>query len=107
MHSYTGRWLARDTLEEWGWLPEKGGYERGKDYNHSMFCDLVLSGLLGISTDRGGSITACPLIPESWDYFYAANITHKNKLYTVLFDRTGSRYRQGSGLQIRCVATKK
>ena len=48
MHPNTGKWLSRDILESWGWLPVKRGYERGKDYNHSLFCDLVLSGLLGI-----------------------------------------------------------
>ena len=48
----TGVWLSRDILMRWNhtnvlgvsntsWPVEKGGKERGKDYNHSTFCDLV------------------------------------------------------------------
>jgi len=99
-HPYTGKWLAREQLEAWGWQPGKGGYERGKDYNHSLFCDLVLSGLLGIGTDDGGSLAVNPLIPDSWDYFLVTNITHREKRYTVLFDRTGERYGEGRGLRV-------
>ena len=28
---------------------DKGGKERGKDYNHSTFCDLIINGLIGNS----------------------------------------------------------
>lgn len=102
MHPYTGRWLARDTLESWRWLAAKGGYERGKDYNHSLFCDLVLSGLLGIAVDGNGLLIANPLIPGHWDHFCVTNVTHRNKRHTILYDRTGKRYQSGCGLQIRC-----
>jgi len=27
------------------WDDSKGGVERGKDYNHSSFCNLIISGL--------------------------------------------------------------
>lgn len=44
--------------------------ERGKDYNHSSFCDLVISGLLGLQPQVDGSLVIEPLIPEGkWDYF--------------------------------------
>jgi hypothetical protein len=46
MNPDTGDWIARTRLSHWkndAWDPEKGGIERGKDYNHSTFCDLVLS----------------------------------------------------------------
>ena len=45
-HPITNDWSSRTILEEWGWREDKGGFERGKDYNHSTFCDIVLSGLL-------------------------------------------------------------
>jgi len=97
MHPFTGEWSARRELMEDGWKPQRGGYERGKDYNHSTFCDLVLSGLLGIRR-KGGRLTADPLIPESWDYFCVTNLTKEN--WTVLYDRTGERYGMGKGLRI-------
>ncbi len=99
---FTGEWLARKHLEKGGWQEKKGGYERGKDYNHSLFCDLVLSGLLGIRTE-GDRITAQPLIPESWDYFRVENLYLQGKRWQVIYDRTGEKYRMGTGLQVRCV----
>ena len=99
LHPYTGVWDARETLKNWGWLPEKGGIERGKDYNHSLFCDLVLSGLLGISV-KNGKLTCDPLIPEDWDYFRVENLWLKGQRYCIVFDRDGKHYGQGKDLQI-------
>lgn len=96
---YTGRWLARDILEGWNWRPEKGGYERGKDYNHSLYCDLILSGLLGICWEDG-SLTAHPLIPDDWDYFRIENLWLGGKCYRIVYDKTGFHYRRGAGLSI-------
>ena len=100
MHPYTGDWTARTHLKKEGWKKANGGYERGKDYNHSTFCDLVLSGLLGIGTDKAGCLTAEPMIPASWTYFRVSGIWHSGKRYTVLFDRDGSRYGHGTGVQV-------
>lgn len=99
MDPRTGRWLARDILESWGWKPELGGYERGKDYNHSLFCDLVLSGLLGIRADEDG-ISVSPLIPEDWKYFRVENLWHKGSAYTVTYDADGSHYGAGTGIRV-------
>ena len=76
--------------------------ERGKDYNHSTFCDLVLSGLLGIRFD-GSRLTADPILPESWDHFMVAGLTKDG--WTVLYDRDGTRYGLGPGL--RCFRQQK
>lgn len=97
MDPFTGDWIARTELKADNWNPKRGGRERGKDYNHSTFCDLVLSGLLGIDI-REGSLTAEPMIPETWDYFMVSGLTDEN--YTVLYDRTGERYKMGEGLKV-------
>ncbi len=50
-----GDWISRTRLKTWkngAWDSEKGGVERGKDYNHSTFCDLVISGLIGLRPRR-------------------------------------------------------
>jgi hypothetical protein len=102
MHPYTGRWLSRDILKSWDWRAEKGGYERGKDYNHSLFCDLVLSGLLGIDVEDG-QFTISPLIPDDWNYFRVENLWLNDKCYRITFDRDGTHYGEKTGLYIDSV----
>jgi hypothetical protein len=49
--SNVGAWISRTILNRWRAggmnMKAKGGEERGKDYNHSTFVDLVINGLLG------------------------------------------------------------
>lgn len=97
MDPFTGEWIARAELKADNWNPARGGRERGKDYNHSTFCDLVLSGLLGIE-GKDGELTVNPIIPEDWDYFLVTGLTKEN--LTVVYDRDGSRYGCGAGLHI-------
>ena len=100
MDPFTGEWKARKILEDWGFPKEKGGYERGKDYNHSVFCDLILSGLLGITEGTNNALSIVPDIPKSWDYFCVENLHFHGKEYNIYFDKTGERYRKGIGLII-------
>jgi hypothetical protein len=54
LNPFSGEWLARSRLKIWQkgtWSSEKGGVERGKDYNHSTFNDIVISGLVGFRPD--------------------------------------------------------
>ena len=95
----TGEWTARRILSENGWKKEKGGYERGKDYNHSMFCDLIFSGLLGIDSD-GTSLELHPIIPDDWEYFRVEKLWFQGQCYDILFDRQGNHYGVGKGLHI-------
>lgn len=95
---FTGEWIARKMLAE-----PKGSryYERGKDYNHSSFCDLVISGLIGIQPQLDGSIVIEPLVPEGeWDYFYLSGINVAGRVITVYYDRTGGRYHSGKGFNV-------
>jgi len=51
LNPHTGDWIARTRLKTWKnntWSKQKGGKERGKDYNHSSYCDLVITGLVGL-----------------------------------------------------------
>ena len=98
MHPFTGRWSARDQLKKTGRETIGGVIERGKDYNHSTFCDLVLSGLLGIRRNENGELTAEPVLPASWDHFLVTGLTREN--VSVLYDKTGNYYGCGAGLQI-------
>lgn len=99
LHPDTGIWLAREILEGWGWQEGKGGYERGKDYNHSTFCDLVIRGICGIKPVEDRYIVIDPLIPEGkWAYFMLEDLPYKNHRLTVGYDKDGSRYQKGMGL---------
>lgn len=100
IHPFTGRWMTRDILQKDGWNPKKGGYERGKDYNHSLFCDLVLSGLFGIHV-KNGTLAADPLIPDSWEWFRVENLCLHGKRFSIIYDKYGTRYGLGSGVTIR------
>lgn len=97
MDPFTGEWIARNELLADNWNPSRGGIERGKDYNHSTFCDLVLSGLLGIDA-RDGQLTVDPIIPEDWEYFCVTNLTERN--ISVVYDKNGEHYGMGKGLHI-------
>lgn len=100
MSPINGEWYSRRLLKEWGWLPGKGGYERGKDYNHSSFCDLVLGGLLGISGDQD-ELKVDPIILDAWDYFKLENLHFRGECYSIIYDKFGTRYGEGAGLKIK------
>ncbi len=100
----TGDWIARTRLKSWqngGWSDEKGGKERGKDYNHSTFCDLVISGLVGLHPRADDVVEVRPLVPEGvWDYFALEQIPYHGRSLTIFWDRTGERYHRGAGLRV-------
>lgn len=63
---FTGDWLARRMLLMRA--PRGARFpERGKDYNHSTFCDIVISGLVGFRPAAYGSFTVDPLADPAWD----------------------------------------
>lgn len=91
-------WTSRELLKEWGWQTEKGGFERGKDYNHSTFCDLVISALTGFE-NKDGKVTFNPMIPEDWEYFALDKLYICGDCYRVEYDKTGEHY-GAAGLRI-------
>ena len=67
--------------------------ERGKDYNHSAFCDLVISGLMGVVPNGPGSVIVDPLAPASWRYFALENVRYHGHDLSIRFQRGGEGYR--------------
>lgn len=101
---FTGEWLSRKILKSWKWKKEKGGYERGKDYNHSAYADLVISDLFGVEPRDDGTVKIRPMIPESWEYCKLDGLNCQGYELSVCMDKTGERYGR-EGLQVRCNGT--
>jgi hypothetical protein len=99
----TGDWISRTRLKNWKngtWDAGKGGEERGKDYNHSTYCDLIISGLVGLRPRADETVEVNPLVPEAWEYFCLDQVRYHGRWLTILWDKTGERYRKGKGLRI-------
>lgn len=93
---YIGEYQDEKTGE---WL--KGDHPRSRFYNHSGFCDLVISDLVGLKPSDDDIIRVQPLIPEGkWDWFCLDNVLYHGKMITVLWDKTGEKYGKGKGFRV-------
>ncbi len=86
----TSEWIARTLLLKRRQKPR----ERGKDYNHSTFCDLVISGLAGFLPEGEDGFSVDPLFPETWDYFILDNLRYRGRDVSI-------RWHRGRGLSVK------
>lgn len=104
LNPHTGDWIARTRLSTWKdgtWDSGKGGPERGKDYNHSTYCDLIITGLVGLRPRADEIIEVNPLLPpDTWDWFCLDGIPYHGRSLTILYDKTGKKYDRGRGLHV-------
>ena len=104
LNPYTGDWISRTRLKQWKngtWDKGKGGKERGKDYNHSTYNDLIITGLVGLRPRADNVIEVNPLLPENtWDYFCLDKIRYHDRILTIIWDKTGEKYGNGKGLSV-------
>ena len=103
LNPLTGDWISRTRLkssEKGPWPADNGGVERGKDYNHSTYCDLVITGLIGLRPRADDTVEVNPLAPDDWGYFCLDSIVYHRRTLTILWDKTGGRYGQGKGLRV-------
>lgn len=61
-------------------------------YNHSTFCDLVITGVAGLVPRPDDMLEISPLFPETWDTFCLDGVRYRNHLITIVWDCTGARY---------------
>ncbi len=94
MHPFEYKWTARDIL-----MARDQKNQRGKDYNHSTFCDLVIRGLIGVVA-QADTLTVNPRIVGIWDYFSLENITFKKQTYDIFYDADGTHFNKGAGVRI-------
>lgn len=104
LNPYTGDWIARTRLKSWKkgtWFVGKGGKERGKDYNHSTYNDLIITGLIGLRPQPNNAVIVNPLLPEgTWDYFCLDNVLYHGRILAIVWDKTGKKYGRGAGLKV-------
>lgn len=93
---YIGEYQDETTGE---WL--KGDNPRSSFYNHSTFCDLIISDLVGIKPRADDILEVRPLIPKNkWDWFALQNLSYHGKNISVIWDKTGEKYQMGKGFHI-------
>ena len=95
---FTGEWLCRTIFRLQG---AQDRYNRGEDYNHSAFMDLVVSGLCGVRPQFGGTLEIRPLASRHWRYFRLANVLCQGHLVTLVWDRDGTYYGDGAGFCVK------
>ena len=95
---YTGQWLAR--LRKLDSANVEKRY-RGKDYNHSSYCDLIISGLVGLRPRSDDIVEVSPLVPEdTWRWFCLDNVLYHGRIITIVWDKNGTKYGKGAGLRV-------
>ncbi len=103
---FDGEWLARKYLMENE--PDSPSVFRGKDYNHSTYCDLIISGLAGIRPDVGSLLEISPLFTQSdLDYFCLDGVLYHGHFIAVMWDKSGERYHMGKGFRIYVDGTER
>lgn len=81
------------------WL--KGRDPRSYYYNHSTYADLLITGLVGLRPRADDIIEVSPLLPpDAWPWFCLDGVRYHGRDLTILWDRDGTRYGRGAGLQV-------
>jgi hypothetical protein len=86
----TGEWLIIGEKER-----------RSRYYNHSTFCDLVITGLVGVTPQPDDTVVVDPLLPaDAWDWFCLDGAPYHGHKLTVVWDRDGTHYDRNAGLSV-------
>ncbi len=98
---YRGRPYIGEYLDEKTGYWLKGDQERSRYYNHSTFCDLIITGIAGLRPRADDYIEVNPLLPDDeWDWFCLDGIKYHGKTLTICWDKYGTRYNRGPGFRV-------
>lgn len=87
-HPDTSSWEGHDS------------YNHSEHYFHSGYIDLIITGLAGLRPRDDDVIEANPLAPDDWTYFALDDVMVRGHRVSILWDKEGNRYNQGTGLHI-------
>ena len=76
-------------------------------YAHSTFTDNVLTELIGILPQEDNKLVVDPLVPKSWDHFAVEDVLYHGKDISIIYDKTGDKYKVGKGLTVFVGGEKK
>lgn len=93
-------YLAEALHPDTGSFEGHDGYNHSEHYFHSGFCDLVITGLVGLKTRADDMIELDPLAPADWDYFAVDDLPCHGRRLAILWDKAGTRYGHGAGLRL-------
>ncbi len=93
----TGVWIARQVkIAQHDPQPE-----RGAQYKHSTYADLVITGLVGLRPRADAVVEVNHLLPpNTWDWFCLDAVPYHGHLLTIVWDKTGHHYNRGAGLTV-------
>ncbi|BCM94414.1 beta-L-arabinobiosidase [Abditibacteriota bacterium] len=83
----TGRWT-------------QDGVQMSEHYFHSSFNDLVITGLAGLRPRADDVVEVNPLAPDDWNYFALDDVMYHGHNLSIIWDKTGQRYKKGKGLTL-------
>jgi len=87
MDEVTGAWINRNG--------------RSAYYNHSTYADLLITSVVGFWPSDGDHFEIYPLLPDgTWDWFCLDGVKYHGGMLTIVWDKDGSHYGRGKGLQI-------
>ena len=93
---YVGEYLD-ETDGQWLW----GDHQRSRYYNHSSYCDLIITGVCGLTPATDSTLRIHPLLPaDCWEYFCLDGVRYHEHVLTIIWDVDGMRYQQGRGLTV-------
>ena len=100
-HRKNGKpYLAEALHPDTGSFEGHDGYNHSEHYLHSGYCDLVVTGLIGLIPRSDSTLQLHPLAPDSLEYFAIDALPYRDHLLSVFWDSSGNRYKKGKGFRV-------
>lgn len=93
-------YLAEALHPDTGSFKGHDGYNHSEHYLHSGYCDLIVTGLVGLVPRSDSTLELHPLANESLDYFAIDALPYRGYILTIAYDKKGDRYGLGPGLHL-------
>lgn len=93
-------YLAEALHPETGSFEGHDGYNHSEHYFHSGYCDLIITGLIGLKPRADDVIEIEPLASNEWEYFALDDVIYHGRRLSILWDKHGERYGRGVGLTL-------
>lgn len=81
-----------------GWSQDSPNHS--EHYMHSTYINNVITGLIGIVPRADDVLELSPIIPNSWPCFALENVPYHGMLLTILYDKDGTMFNNGTGLTV-------